>query len=387
MEKEKQINQLKKVAEQYGVEADDYNWEAMVDETLTLEENREIITEDLRILSGSNSVKDKIKSDFKTKKTTITAEKEETARIQLQQMNEEMKYTESEFKKSLEKMQNNNSVLQKLYWLPKKYIEVVANPNNDIYGLIFTGQAGTSKSYSTIQTLNEVGAEYVYFSGYTTPLGLYEFLYKNKEAGKTIVFDDTFGILNNTNSVMIMLNALYGSAGKRKISWSSSKTKNIPQEFIFEANVILIINEVPANIGTDLINSRSLHYRFEFNNYEMLSIMKAIANLKHPTLSKAQRIEIINFMEENVDETTKSFDLRTQSKIENLYQFSNEIWKDLAMPLVQSRNEKLVLLKQFIKSSSTLVEAKREWSKATGLSERQFQRYNKKLNQIMTIKK
>lgn len=384
MEKQQQIAKLKKIAEKYNVEADLYDFEAMVDETLTYEENEAIITEDIRILSGCESVEEKIKSDFKTKKTTITHEKEEADRIQMQQINKEMEATESEFKKSLEKLEDNNSVLKKLYWLPKKYIEVIANPNNDIFGLIFTGQAGTSKSYSTIQTLNEINADYVYFSGYTTPLGLYEFLYKNKESGKTIVFDDTFGILNNTNSVMIMLNALYASAGKRKISWSSSKTKNLPQEFIFNANVILIINEVPANIGTDLINSRCLNYRFEFNNFEMLSIMKAIANLKHPMLSKDERLEIIQFIEDNVDETTRGFDLRTQSKIENLYQFDKDCWKDLSMPLIESKNEKLVLLKQFIKSSATLKEAKQLWCETTGMTERSFQRTNKQLKMITT---
>jgi len=223
--------------------------------------------------------------------------------------------------------------------------------------------------------------DYTYFAGYTTPLGLYKFLYENKEKGKTIVFDDTFGILNNTTSVMLMLNALYSSSGKRKISWNSSKLKDITSEFLFEANVILIINEVPKTIGSNLINSRCLNYEFEFNNFEILAIMKAIARLKHKSLSKEQRMEVFDFIKYYADETTENFDLRTQNKIENLYLFDKEEWKDLSMPLINTKNEKLLLIKQLIKESISLVEAKSKWYETTGLSERAFQRYNKQLNE------
>jgi len=212
-------------------------------------------------------------------------------------------------------------------------------------------------------------------------LGLYKFLYDNKEKGKTIVFDDTFGILNNTTSVMLMLNALYSSSGKRKISWNSSKLKDITPEFLFEANVILIINEVPKTIGSSLINSRCLNYEFEFNNFEILAIMKAIAKLKHKSLSKEQRMEVFDFIKYYADETTENFDLRTQNKIENLYLFDEEEWKDLSMPLINTKNEKLLLIKQLIKESISLVEAKSKWYETTGLSERSFQRHHKQLNE------
>lgn len=306
--------------------------------------------------------------------------------VKLQQISEEIEQTGEEFKKSLEGLRDNNSILEKLYWLPKQYVECTVKDNNKIFGLIFTGQAGVSKSYSTIQTLNELKVDYSYFAGYTTPLGLYEYLYKNKGKGKTIVFDDTFGILNNTTSVMLMLNALHSSSDVRKISWNSSKLKDLPEEFIFEANVILIINEVPKNIGSSLINSRCLSYRFDFNNIEIIFIMRAIADLEHDKLTKDQRHEIIDFIEEIADETTQSFDLRVQNKIENLYLFSKEHWKELSMPLLENKREKLLLIKRFIEESETLREAKKKWSEETGLSERQFQRYNKELK-IKTTKR
>jgi len=353
--------------------------DAIYDFKISEAENLPIIKDMIKILAGSNDFDNKTKVEGT--KTNIKNEKEIEDRTKLEMMKKEIENTQKEFKKSLEKIDKNNSVLDKLYWLPKKWVEVTVNSNNEIYGLIFTGQAGISKSYSTIQTLNELKTDYVYFAGYTTPLGLYKFLNDNKEKGKTIVFDDTFGILNNTTSVVLMLNALYSSAGKRKISWNSSKLKDLPSEFLFEANVILVTNELPKNLGTDLINSRCLSYRFEFNNFEILAIMKAIANLPHPKLTKEQRIEVFNFIKEFTDETTENFDLRTQNKIENIYLFDKNNWKDLSMPLINSKNEKLLLLKQLIKESVSLVEAKNKWYETTGLSERAFQRYHKKLNE------
>lgn len=361
---------LERLFKKYNVEIDLYDIQANWDNKISPEENFSKIESDLKVLSESK--------ESNKQKVDLRAEKEEIDRIRLQQLNEEITNTQEEFKQSLEKLQESNTLLEKLYWLPKKYIEAVVSKTNELYGLIFTGQAGVSKSFSTIQTLNELKTNYTYFAGYTTPLGLYEFLYNNKE-GKTIVFDDTFGILNNPTSIMIMLNALYSSNGSRKISWCSTKLKDLPPEFILESNIILITNEIPKNIGSDLINSRCLYYRFDFNNFEILSIMKAIAELKHPKLTRDERNEIIKFIEENTDEATINFDLRVQNKIENLYLFSKDNWKDLSMPLLETKNEKLTLLKEFIRSSTTLQEAKKKWNEATGLGERSFQRYNLKL--------
>ena len=377
----KNKNKIMKIFEQYKVPSDIYDYEAMWDNKINEEENISRIKGDIEILASSNDFEEKIKSDFETKKKTINNEKEIEDKTKLEMMKKELENTQKEFKKSLEQVDKNNSVLDKLYYLPKRWIEAIVSDTNELYGLIFTGKAGISKTYSTIQTLNDLKTDYTYFAGYTTPLGLYKFLYDNKEKGKTIVFDDTFGILNNTTSVMLMLNALYSSSGKRKISWNSSKLKDITPEFLFEANVILIINEVPKTIGSSLINSRCLNYEFEFNNFEILAIMKAIAKLKHKSLSKEQRMEVFDFIKYYADETTENFDLRTQNKIENLYLFDEEEWKDLSMPLINTKNEKLLLIKQLIKESISLVEAKSKWYETTGLSERSFQRHHKQLNE------
>jgi hypothetical protein len=177
-----------------------------------------------------------------------------------------------------------------------------------------------------------------------------------------------------------MINALYSNGGlPRKINWTSSKLKKLPPEFNFEAKVILITNELPK--GMEVINSRCLNYNFEFNNYEIVAIMKAIAELHHDKLTIEQRLEIVKFIEANTDETTENLDLRTQNKIEQLYLYNKDNWKDLSMPLLITKNKNLVLLKKFIAECKTLAEAKKKFYEATGMGERTFQRYNLKLKE------
>lgn len=372
---------IKKLAETYNIELDIMDIDSIWDNTLTEAENMHLIEKTIQTLSGSQDAETKATADFKTRKKSIKNEQEEIERVNLENIKKEIKNTENEFKKSLEKLQSNNSVLEKLYWLPKEYIKAVVNDETELYGLIETGKVGCSKSYSTIQTLKEIKADFVYFSGYNTPLGLFKFLFQNKDKGKIIIFDDTRGILNNPTSISIMINALYSNGGlPRKISWNSSKLKDLPSEFNFEARVILITNELPK--GMEIINSRCLHYNFDFNNFEIIAIMKAIAELKHPKLKKEERLEVIKFIENNTDETTENLDLRTQNKIEQLYIYSKDNWKDLAMPMLNTKNKNLTILKRIINECSTLSEAKKKFYEETGMGERTFQRYNLKLKEV-----
>lgn len=376
MEKKEQIKKLQEIAVRYGIPIDIYDFEAMFDSTLTFEENKSIIEEDLKILASSNNVENKIKAEGTRK--TIKNEKEDIERIKMQQLNEEMKHTEKEFKESLKHLEKNNSVLEKLYYIPKEYVKVVANKNNDIHGLILSGVAGVSKSYSTIQSANEINCNYSYFSGFTSPLSLFKYLQKHKD-DDLIIIDDTISIFKNFQATTLLLNALHSNTDKRKVTWSSTTLKDISNEFIINANLIIIINEIPKNIGKSLLNSRCLTYEFKFTNFEILSIMKAIANTPHKKLTKQERHEIIEFISDNIDESSTEFDLRIQNKVENLYLYSKEQWKILAHPILNTKDKKLALLKQFIRSSTTLKEAQNLWVEETQLTPRQCRRYTTKL--------
>ena len=235
-----------------------------------------------------------------------------------------------------------------------------------------------SKSYSSLQSANEIGCNYAYFSGFTTPLSLFKYLQDHKD-DDLIIIDDTISIFKNFQATTLLLNALHSNTDKRKVTWSSTKLKDISNEFIMEANLVLIINEIPKNIGKDLLNSRCLSYEFNFTNFELLTIMKAIADTPHKKLTKEQRHAVVTYISDNIDESSQGFDLRVQNKVENLYLYSESKWKELSQPLLSCKDTKLALLREFIRSSTTLKEAQDRFINATGISPRQSYRYISKL--------
>ena len=375
------IRRLKKYASKY-VDTDLIDWDALVDSKLTYDENKEILKEVIKGLANSENAVETAMTEYESREKSIKHEKEMQNRVKLENLKREEEYTKQQFNEAIEKIKNSNDALNEIFHIPRKYVELLVK-SKDIKSLLFTGKAGLGKSYSTIQKLNELKANYVYHSGFTTPLSLYEFLYEYNDENLIICFDDTYGLMNTQAGYSILLNALYSTTGKRKLMWQSSilRNKDIPKEFIFKSKLILIINELPNNLLSKLIKSRCLTYEFRFNNYEILAIMRAIAQTKHERLSKEERNMIVDFIEQNVDETTEGLDLRLQNKIENIYLADKENWKELSIPLFNSKNEKLVLLKNLINQVSNMRELKEKWINKTGLSYRQLRRYLIKLKE------
>ena len=91
----------------------------------------------------------------------------------------------------------------KEFQIPKKLIRVIIN-TDDYFALTFVGGGGLGKTYLTLNEVKQLlkPDEWCYFNGYTTPLSLYETLYKNRNA-KLIILDDVEGIFNNPISVSI----------------------------------------------------------------------------------------------------------------------------------------------------------------------------------------
>jgi len=368
-DKQKQIEKLKKFAEdKYGIkDTQIIDFEAFVDGTLTYSENLNILEEQFKTLGTLNPTKKDIKEE-----TTLQQH------FDFEQTKLEEQNAQKEFKNSIKEIKENKiKVLENLYFIPKEYIKSVASGFSN--SLILLGKQGLGKSFLTLQTLNELKTDFVYYAGFTSPLALYKYLYENRQKGKVVIFDDTYGIISQPQALCLMLSALYSSTAKRKIMWNSTTAKldKAPNEFIYEANTIFIINELPKTLASQLIKSRCLCYEFRFNRQEILEIMYAIAQTQHPKLSKEERIEIVNFIKNNSDETM-DFELRLQQKVENLYLYSKEKWKELSLPLL-TRDERLYLIKKFLDESISIQEAQKKWCEVTGNHRATFFRLKERL--------
>lgn len=253
------------------------------------------------------------------------------------------------------------------------YVKMVAKGYYD--SLIVTGKAGIGKSYNIINTLKRNNINYIYHSGFKTPLALYNFLYKYKD--KLIIFDDTEGIMNNNIAMSLLNSALWVSNDEKIISWESSTNKlNAPQSFVFEGKIIFICNRIPRN--NVAMRSRCIVYNLNFTHDEIISIMRKIAQ-KRNKLNPKTRLMIVKFIEKHSHKY--DINLRVQKIIESMYLYNKNKWKELALNIITSlpeKSEKLITIEELIKSGMTTSEQIDIWMKK-GWSRRSYFYYKKKV--------
>ena len=247
----------------------------------------------------------------------------------------------------------------KQYKIPIEYINSVVAGNNNSF--IFLGNQGLGKTTTTLNTLKELKTKYFYHSGVSTPKALYQFLYEHRE-NETLVFDDCMGLINNPNALSIILSALWGSEGERKVSWATTKDDNLglPTQFTFNSKVIIITNKMPDTYYAKVVMSRCLTYEIEFTHKELIDFMYQIGDK-----------EIVDYIAENSSPATKGFDLRVLQKAKDLKNFSKNNWRELVSPMLDKVDEKIQLILQNVGEGV--------WCDKTGLTGRTYRRYKEKM--------
>lgn len=361
---------IKNYCEKFKVEFDLLDYHALWDNTLTEGENLSYLKSVIEDMSEN-----RIEGQFKVKKKSIKSEKEEKSRLDRESIRKEEEYTEKEFEKTLKELKKSNTQTIKNYEIPKEYIKSVIKGYNK--SLIFIGGAGTGKTYLTRQVLIKEKSDFIENRGVNSPLALYNFLYENNREDLILVFDDTAGLINNPNAYSILLNVLWEGFAE----WNTTSDKlKVPKKFKFKGKIIFITNKLSGE-NTEILKSRCLVYHLKLRKKDLIKMMYIIAKQKHE-LSKEERFKIVDFIKKNTDDSTLNFDLRTQQKIESLYQYDKENWEKLSKPLL-NKDDELELLMACVKSNNTMKEAQEEWSSECGGSRRKFfylkqEIYNKK---------
>jgi hypothetical protein len=348
----KLIDKVNKRFEQLGI--NNPNWKDYWDDTLTEEENL------------ANIVSGKLESSF--------GDKDEVQHYDQVMAEQERQVIQQEIKKEFKEILGKETDdLKKYYFTLEKYIETTLKAKY-LHSLFITGKAGIGKSFTVVKVLSNTVPDYKIVLGNISPLELFHTLYDYRKS--VTVFDDTSGLLANKQSMSILMSAMWSPTNRRTVSWlTTSKKLKCPPQYEFQGKIIFIANEIPDNIKP--IVSRCLEFSLNFNHFEILKIMAEISKLPHPTLSREERQMIFNWIKDNTDETTQNFDLRLQKKIETLYEYNKENWKELALKLV-GRDEDLVVIKQLVKEYSTVKTQIQKWTEITGKSRRLFF-YKKKL--------
>jgi len=348
--------------------------EAIYDSTLKYNENKNIIEEKIENL---------IPIEKKITKSQIETNKIIEETLTKKYLEEEERQAELDFMKSLGEIEKDKTtkVLEEIYFIPKNYAKMVARGFSN--GLIFVGCGGLGKTYNFIRAFQEEKKKFVYATGFTTPLQLYQFLYKHRK--EHILFDDD-RILDNRRNLDMLKSALYSPKGTTRIvSYDTTSPRlSAPSKFVFEGTINIILNEFKKkNEDLRAVADRVLFYEFKISYKDKIRVLFELAKQKYEDLSCEERQMIVNWIKENTNEATENLNLRLLFKIYNIYRFDKDNWKKLAEKLIQN-DKKLLKVKKLLDKYKfekyPVKKAENEWIRNGG-SRATFYRLKTKLEE------
>jgi len=337
---------------------------SLYDKNLNLNENKEIIKEEFSKLI--NEYNQEVVQELKRKEAEIMSIEEYEAKINTEIMKAEQQ-AELEFTKALENIENDDTtnIIEEVYYIPKQFTKMVAMGNSK--GFILYGEAGLGKSYSVMRAFREVKKEFVYLSGHITSLELYQFLFRHRK--ENIVLDDV-NVLGNEINLNMLKSCLNDNSRMVCYNTSSPRLK-VPNKFIFEGSICLLLNEKPReNESLKAVESRVLNYELKLNYKTKLKIMYELAKKEYKDLTKEEKIKIVRWIRKNTNEATENFNLRVLFTLFEMYRFDKENWIKMAEKILV-KNYELDLILQGLTSM--------EWIEKTGKSRASYFRYKKSI--------
>ncbi len=192
-------------------------------------------------------------------------------------------------------------------------------------GLIVRSRPGIGKSHRAEEILEEErderdqgATEYTFKSSYSSPLALYDTLYKASNEGHTLVIDDVTGITSDKRSAALLKAALegQGSTEQRYVEWQSAsdslEKRDLPQSFQFQGTIIFLFNEIPSGSAHwDAVVSRCLVRNFTVSHHNRMKIIREVAKADYEGLTYRERMDTAEWIIDRATRSMDSIDLRT----------------------------------------------------------------------------
>ena len=254
--------------------------------------------------------------------------------------------------------------------LYRNYLKLVLEGN--IHSLICVSNAGYGKTYTTINLLKEMKKEFVYKSGYITPLSFYCFLFENRD--KIIVLDDlTDDIFKDKKMMAILKSCLYEAGGERFISYETTSDKlKVPSKFRFNGKIIILANEVRNDKKEDFnaLLSRGIFFRLEYSFEELIIIVNKILEKKE--LEKQVLKQVLEIIKDNICEVS-GFNFRQLEQLIEMVKFNPSKAEELFCHSFR-QDEDLILVSKLMKLSISVREQAEKFKEETGFSTRKYYR-------------
>lgn len=220
----------------------------------------------------------------------------------------------------------------------------------DVKALIVSGPAGLGKSYTVEQVLESYdpdGDRSTQIKGYARATGLMKQLYKHRNSGDVVVFDDADAIFYDDVSLNI-LKAATDSSQKRMISWmSEAKFEDddgdiIPRRFEFKGTIVFITNldfdamidrghKLAPHLSALVSRAHYIDLAMKTRRDYYIRIKQVIRQgmLSKAGFTKNEEDDVIRFVEKNFDRLRET-SLRSVIKIAALRRSNPNRFESLA---------------------------------------------------------
>lgn len=251
----------------------------------------------------------------------------------------------------------------------------------EYFALILHGEGGLGK---TLTVLNEVRrklaqTEYCYYNGYTTPLSLFEILYKTRDK-KLLILDDIEGIFDNPVALSILKSALWDNFGKREVQYNSTsdKIEGMPTKFTYNASIIILCNKIieSNNMNNRAVLSRCVAYEMKLDYKQKLAIIEQFIE-RRDDLTQKQKNEVKKLIKDNTNEVTEQFNFRLLRKAIAFVKEDKD-FVELFKATTKTDETKSIVL-DLVKSGKKISMQAKEFADLTGKSKRTYFRIKKQL--------
>lgn len=229
----------------------------------------------------------------------------------------------------------------------------VAAAAGEIRSLVASGSAGIGKTWDLIKCLDEIipGEYEVIEGGDISPVHLYMAGYRNREAGRVLIFDDSDGLLLKDECCNI-LKKLTDTGPVRRLTYMKASPvlveNDVPNDYAFEGAVIFVSNlnfEQMAQ-GTDrraqhiaALNTRSLVLDLKIHTlrakYVWVRQRAVEAILPHLNATVDETALILNFVDEHFSHF-KALSLRSIGYLSMMIRSNPQEWqKDARIMLLK----------------------------------------------------
>jgi hypothetical protein len=244
--------------------------------------------------------------------------------------------------------------------------------------LIISGRAGIGKSYKIMEWCGRNNIQAFKYNGHITNFRLFHILYDHSNS--LIIFDDSNPILEDVNAISLLLQACE-TMKTRTVSWNTSHSIDIPQQFAFDGKIVILTNKSFSELD-DALQSRAIKFSLDFNNFEILEIINSLCQLPEKNM-------IINLLKENINKI--ELNLRLYKLLENLLLYLKDRKKldkfkkfgEIIIEMETNPNFKIAY--EILKTTRSIKNSIKLFTEKTGLRRTAFYYYKKKIENLYGV--